>query len=238
MISIAVCDDDLLECCALAEKISTLLGFKQLEYDIRQYGSGEELMKAPIAFDLIFLDIRMKTMNGLEVAEELRRRGKPFILVFVTLSEDYVYEAFDVEAFHYLLKPIDHEKLAKVMNSAMTKLNVRQDGFIIVHKNRQKIKVALEDIIYLEITGRVTKIHCQDYEVEYYEQISTLEQKLKGQDFFRCHKSYLVHFKNVVSFDKHEIVLENGERVLMSKRRYQEFTKGMMRYLKKAGGIL
>ncbi len=237
MISIAVCDDNTIECFAIANKIRTLLLETGIEHTMKEFFDGSELLKSNCSFDIVFLDIKMKT-DGLKTAELLRNRLKQFILIFITSYQEYVYQAFDVEAFNYILKPLDDDKLKRTLKRAIDKSAVHQENFIVINKSRQLIKINLNDVIYFEIRGRVIAIHGKNNITEYYEPIKTLEQKIYGQDFFRCHKSYLINLKYVEKFKKNEIIMDNGDKVLLSKRRYEEFTKRFLSYMKKESGIL
>jgi len=237
MIFIAVCDDNYVECFSISNRIHALLLERGVEHTIKEFFDGLELIESNCSFDFIFLDIEMKT-NGLKTADLLRKRMKQFILIFITSYQEYVYEAFDVEAFAYILKPIDDKKLLKALQRAVDKSANHQESYIVINKNRQTIKVILMEVIYFEIRGRVITIHCKNNIIEYYEQIKNLEQKISGQDFFRCHKSYIVNLNYVEKFNKNEIIMDNGDRVLLSKRKFDEFTKTFLAYIKKEGGIL
>ncbi|MHC1723294.1 MAG: LytR/AlgR family response regulator transcription factor [Aminipila sp.] len=238
MISIAVCDDNTIECLSISNKIHDFLLQTGVEHTILEFFDGAELLESNNSFDIVFLDIKMKKMNGLKTAELLRKKIKHFILVFVTSYQEYVYQAFDVEAFNYILKPINNNKLAKTLERAIAKNANQRDNFIIINKNREIIKINLADVIYFEIQGRVINVHYNNIIVQYYERLNTLEQKLYGQHFFRCHKSYLINLQYVEKFNKTEISMDNGDTVLLSKRRYDEFSKKFLSYMKKEGGMI
>ena len=104
MLSIAVCDDEIIECCNMARKIKEILEEMKISCIIRQFGNGRELLQAPESFDIVFLDIMMHGMDGMETAQIFREKAYDKILIFVSSSREYVFEAFDVGAFHYLLK--------------------------------------------------------------------------------------------------------------------------------------
>ncbi|WP_334074218.1 MULTISPECIES: LytTR family DNA-binding domain-containing protein [Paenibacillus] len=240
MLSIAICDDQAVECLELSKKVHAVLQEAGVAHSIKQFFAGSALLESACAFDLLFLDIKMEHLDGLTTAALMRKRSRPFLLVFITAYREHVYDAFDVEAFHYLIKPVDDGKLAKVLLAVVDKCSAeeRGEGYIVVTRNREAIKLVLDDVIYFEISGRVIKAHCNQRVLEYYDQISALEEKLNRRSFFRCHKSYLIHLKHVMSFDKNEILMDNGDKVLLSKRRHKEFMEALLNYVKKEGGIL
>lgn len=238
MLWIAVCDDEVMECCNIAEKIREILEGMKIPCVVRRFFSGRELTESPDNFDIIFLDIIMAELNGLKTAQIFRERAFDKIIVFISSSRDYVLDGYDVEAFQYLLKPIDEKKLKSVLKRAVVKIKKRKQEYIIVSRERQIRKLFLDDIYYFEIRGRMIDVHGLDGIFSYYEQMSVLEDHLRGKGFFRCHKSYLVNLKYVDVYNRREVILDNGERIAIAKRRYEDFCREILEYMKKNGGIL
>lgn len=238
MLSIAVCDDQIIECCSMAGKIRDILQEMKIPCMIRQFQSGGELQRAMESFDIVFLDIIMQEMDGMKTAQIFRKKASDKILIFVSSSREYVFEAYDVEAFQYLLKPVDDRKLKKVLQKAVQKAESRSQEFMVVSRERQKKKLFLDDIYYFEIKGRMVDVHGTDGVFSYYEQIGELENKLRDKDFFRCHKSYLINLKHVEGYNRQEVTLENGENIVIAKRRYEEFCREVLRVMRRQGGIL
>ena len=237
MLQIAVCDDEVIECCNMAKKIKDILEEMKIPCIIRQFQSGGELLHAPEHFDIVFLDIIMRDLNGLKTAQIFREKFDR-ILIFMSSSREYVFEAYDVEAFQYLLKPVEDGKLKSVLQKAVLKTESRSQEFIIVSRERQKKKLFLDDIYYFEIQGRVVYVHGPEGIFTYYEQIGELENKLRDKGFFRCHKSYLINLKYIDGYNRQEALLENGEKIVIAKRRYDEFVQEMLKVMRKNGGIL
>ena len=238
MLSIAVCDDEIIECCNMARKIKDILEEMGRPCIVRQFQSGGELLQALESFDIVFLDIIMQDLDGMKTAQIFREKASDKILIFVSSSREYVFEAYDVEAFQYLLKPVDDRKLKRVLQKAVLKTERCSREFIIVSSERQKKKVFLDDIYYFEIKGRVVDVHGPEGIFTYYEQIGELENKLCDKGFFRCHKSYLVNLKYVDVYNRREVTLENGERIVIAKRRYDKFVQEVLKVMRKNGGIL
>ncbi|MCI8935382.1 MAG: response regulator transcription factor [Lachnospiraceae bacterium] len=237
MLSIAVCDDEVIACCNLERKIKEILDDKKVPCIIRQFSSGQELLQSVENFDIIFLDIIMCGLDGMKTAQMFRKRAFDKILIFVSSSREYVFDAYDVEAFYYLLKPFDDRKLERVLERAVRKMENSSQEFMIVSKERQKRKLYLDEIYYFEIKGRVVELHAAEGIFAYYEQIGILENRLREKGFFRCHKSYLVNLKYVEGYSRQEIILENGERIMIAKRRYEEFCQEILKYMKKSGAL-
>ena len=205
---------------------------------IRQFNSGQELLRAPERFDMVFLDIIMRDPNGMSTAQLLRTKSPDTILIFISSSREYVFDAYDVEAFQYLLKPIDTGKLRCVLQKAVCKTETHSSEYMMISIERQKKKLYLDDICYFEIRGRKIDIHKADDTLTYYEQIGILEKNLQGKGFFRCHKSYLINLRHVDTYNRQEVTLDNGEKIMIAKRRYDDFIKEILSYMRKSGGII
>ena len=238
MLSIAVCDDEVIECCNMAKRIKEIMEEMKIPCIIRQFRGGGELLQALESFDVVFLDIIMRDLDGMKTAQLFREKAFDKILIFVSSSREYVFEAYDVEAFQYLLKPVEDRKLKSVLQKAVRKTESRSQEFIIVSRERQKKKLFLDDIYYFEIKGRKVDAHGPEGIFAYYEQIGELENKLRDKGFFRCHKSYLINLKYVDGYNRQEAVLENGIKIVIAKRRYDKFVQEVLKVMRENGGIL
>lgn len=233
---VAICDDEK----NIRELIGDKVSKQYPQADIIFFQSGEELLLSDIRIDILFLDIQMSGKNGMEAAREFRKKDKKVILIFVTATEEYVFQAFDVGAFNYIVKPIDDAKFADVFHRAVeelglnkTELEETEEKYVMINNGGVHIKVVLEDIVYAEVFNRKVVIHKQDEKIEYYGKMSTLEA-LAGESFFRPHRAYLVNFKYVEKYDATTIYLEKGS-VLMAKQKYPEFVRKYMKYIQKRG---
>ena len=233
---IAICDDE--------KNIRELIGDKVKsqfpEAEIDFYSSGDELLLSDNLMDILFLDIQMSGRNGMETARELRKKDKRTIIIFVTAAEEYVFQAFDVGAFHYIVKPIDNEKFVEVLCGAVEELEDKNlydkphdEKHLLINNGGVHIKVKIDDIIYAEVFNRIVVIHKMDETIEYYGKMSDLET-LAGDSFFRPHRAYLINFKYVEKYDSTTIYLEKGT-ALMAKQNYSEFVKKYMKYNQRRG---
>ncbi len=237
MLTIAVCDDDIRECLYFSRQVQTVLDKLNVPCMIKQYNSGKELLQATEEFDIIFLDIIMNGMDGMRTAELFRQKFSDKILIFISSSRQYVFDAFAVEAFEYLVKPVDEQKLKRVIQRCISKVDKKSDNFIIIAKDHSTRKLFLDEIRYFEIHGRLIEAHGKNPTFSWYEQIGTLETMLSDKNFFRCHKSYLINLKYVDVYNRQEATLDNGEKILIAKRRYESFCTAILQYMRKNGGL-
>ncbi len=226
---IAICDDEKNICEMLAKKVKKLLPDAVIEC----FSSGEELLNSTYSPQILFLDIQMPGKNGMETARQFRRNHKDTVLIFVTAAEEYVFQAFDVGAFHYLVKPFSDEKFAEVLGRAKELADKGakvkgQSRSVLVSIGGTHRKVYFKDIVYAEVFNRKIMIHTIDETIEYYGKLSDLE-KLAGESYFRPHRAYLVNLQYVVKYDASSITLERG-KVIMAKAKYPEFVKAFLHF--------
>ena len=235
---IGICDDEKEIREILRDKVQSLYP----KADILQYASGEELLARELP-DILLLDIKMQGKSGIETAEELRLIDRYLIIIFVTAIEDYVFQAFDVDAFHYLVKPFSDEKFTEVLRKAAIQFadrkklesehTKREKPNLIITTGGKHITVNFEDIVYAEVFDRKVIIHTLNDDIEYYGKLKELEEKA-GNNFYRPHRAYLVNFRFIRKFDATNIYLEKGQ-ALMAKQNYQGFVKSYLRYNQRKG---
>ena len=236
---IAVCDDEKEIRDMFAEKIERLYP----EADLLLYQSGEELLLSDKEPDILLLDIQMPGKNGMETAKALRRKNKKVIIIFVTALDDFVFQAFDVGAFHYLVKPFDDGKFAKILLNAVKQFEDRKKleraggkreiPSLMITTGGKHITVNLEDIVYAEVFDRKVILHTMDADIEYYGKMKELEEKA-GDEFYRTHRSFLVNFGFIRKYDATTVYLKKGQ-ALMAKQNYGEFVKQYLRYNQRKG---
>lgn len=144
MLSIAVCDDEMLDCCNIVKYIRDILEEMKIPFIVHSFYSGKDLLQAAEDFDIIFLDILMNSMNGMKTAQLLREKAFHKILVFISSSREYVFDAYDVEAFYYLVKPVNRHKLQNLLKRAVAKLEQVSEDFLIIQRERKRKKLSCQ----------------------------------------------------------------------------------------------
>ena len=235
MLKVAVCDDEK----NIRSYLISLIREQDAKCEIAEYTSAEEYLADGAEHDLLFLDIELEGsaqgMDGMELARQIREReqsGQP-IIIFVTGHEKYVYDAFDVDAFQYLVKPVNEQKFAEIFRRAQDKIvseaEQRKKTLVIRHGGANKA-IPLDIIYYMESQGHKIMLSTKHGRMEYYARIGELEEELQGC-FCRIHKGYLVNLGCVDEYSKTEILLTNGDRLPLSKYKYEDFVKAYLRFV-------
>ena len=226
---IAVVDDEK----AIREHICALIEEQQPGSRIEAYPTGEELLTSGKRFDIVFLDIQMEGMNGIEAARNLREQQGDTVLIFITGIKEYVFDALDLYAFQYLLKPIDEDKFAEVLQRAVREVGRKKERRVLFIKSRN-LTLDQSEILYIESRAKKVEIHTVRQTIEIYAAMDELEGQL-GEEFYRCHRAYIVNMDCITEYDSESITLTNGDRVYLTKKKYGEFVKAYMWHLQNGG---
>ena len=223
IIRIAICDDEV----NIRNYLSTLIRRQAVPCDIQEYASADALFSEEMNFDLLFLDIELggspdaDRMDGLSLARRIRDRNlspQPLI-IFVTGHEKYVYDAFDV---------VFGRAAAQI--SAGVGQNLQK---LVVQFGGTSRIIARDSIYYIESHGHKAVLHLKEETVEYYAKLGELERELAGQ-FFRIHKGYMVNLAWVEEYNRSEVIMINGDKLLISKYKYADFVKAHLRFLQQS----
>jgi len=233
MIYIAVCDDEKYMLDKLTKLIYKFFHQKNIEIKIVQFLSGEKLLNFKSQIDILFLDIKMKNIDGMETAKKLRSINFKGFLIFVTILKEFVFEAFEVQAFDYLVKPIEENYFNKTMTRLLNVIQSSENRKLFIHIGNENKLIDFDEIVYCEVINRKVYLHLQSSEIiNYYDKIENLEKKL-DENFFKCHRSYLINLKYLYSFKNNIAYMNNGENIPVSRLRYKEFTNAIMQYMKR-----
>lgn len=228
MIKIAICEANKEESQLLFSFIDQFYKQKELVFKIHCFQSGEELLSfsSKPYFDLIFLGIILKGINGIETASAIREFDPDCFIVFSTSSTEYAVESYQVEAFQYLLKPIDPQKLFQVLEKIQNKLKEKETQVIIVKLKDGYHVVPYQDIIYIESRNHQLIFHLKDKkEFSIYKKMDDLAILFHTEPrFIRTHKSYLINATYVKTAGNTSFTLLNGVEIPIS-RTYTDLAK-------------
>lgn len=207
---------------------------RQLSFQLFFYTSGAQLLDAPISPDIIFLDIKMEGLSGLETAKNIRKYNSRSKIIFLTAYKQYVFQSFDVDASHYLIKPVNPKKLHAVLDHVIGQLEAPSTQFLVFQAKTSTIRLPYSEILFLEVQNRKIIVHTRTETTVFYGKLETLEKNLPPQ-FFRCHRSFIANMDFILRFNKTDLFFTNGETIPVSKRKYTDFSLAFMKFIQKEG---
>jgi len=243
----AVCDDDELICEAVAEKIHRFFYTNGFEAGCERFTSPTSLykrIKGGAKYDIIFLDIDMPVLNGIDLAKGIREiNGKDFKIVFISNREDRVFETFQVQPFGFIRKNNFTRDMTDTISEYMHEKNA-ESNFLAVQTNNNSIVRSLQisEIVYIESYRSSQTVYMSDGEqIEIHMTMDELEEKLKDYDVLRTYKGYLVNFSYVRKIERTGVLVSYAgkEKVLnISRNKVQEMKDKYLNYLRRTGSII
>ena len=204
MLNIGICDDETSMRKALRMPLERKLQLLGESYRIFEYDSGEALMKRMESAepDLLFLDIEMKDLSGMDTARALREKGSHTLLIFVTAYPDYVFQGYEVHAFHYILKPYEEQKIQKVLEQALEELGRNQEQFFLLEQKSGVLRIPLKTILAFSSDRRKVSILLTEGEkLDFYGKLDEVKGSLPDY-FVRCHNRHLINLNHVTALEK------------------------------------
>lgn len=232
MLHIAICDDESYMQDKLKNLVHDFFAENKIVISVITFTCGENLLEYGKKIDVLFLDIQMKSLNGIDTAKILRQSGFEGFLIFVTILKEKVFQAFEVQAFDYLIKPFREDFFYKIMKRLLKHMENAKEKNLLIRIGYENMLIPFDDIVFCEVIGRKIYLHLLSSEIiEYYEKLENLEIKL-GKYFYKCHRSYLVNLKYLRSFKNGMAVMSNGKNIPVSRLRSKEFSSVIFKYMR------
>ena len=168
----------------------------------------------------------------METARKMRSQNYKGYLIFITVLKEMVFQSFEVQAYDYLVKPIEEECFEKTMERLFSAMQNAKDASLLVQKGYESNIIVFDDIVFCEIIDRKIYLHLKTEEViDYYDRIENLETKLDGR-FFKCHRSYLINLSHLKSYKNGMAYMINDKQIPVSRLRSKEFSSVVLKYMK------
>lgn len=221
MIRIALVEDNMNEAETLSAYIHTYM--ENREYVLDHYSDGDEITDENRTYDLIFMDIEMKRMDGMKAARTIREHDEKVMIIFITKMAGLAIEGYSVDASDFIVKPVSYTGFQTRMDRAMRKLNLQSDSFLDVHNGSETMYVRIGDILYVETVGRKNRIHLNNGTgITTSDPLYRLEEKLSGHGFYRPHSAYLVCMYRITGVSSTELFIHDLH-LPISKHRRKDF---------------
>lgn len=235
LIYIAVCDDEEYYRELTKQLLIQYLDKYQVEYAIDEFSSGEEFCEQCVSltkYDIVFLDINLKEMNGIEIAYKIRSYKKDVYIVFITSYINYALEGYRVDAIRYIMKDSLSISIVECMNTIIKKMEIQINKMELIFIEGKK-QIYIEKIFYVEshkhkLVFKIFETGLKEYEM--YDKLDNIEFKFKEYGFLRIHKSYLINMKYIKKISSYKIILISNEELPIPKLRYQKVKEAFILY--------
>ena len=226
---VAICDDEK----AFHKEIINLLHrfqkARRIEIIMDHYEDGNTLLQSGQEYDVIFMDYQMEEMDGIETARKLRETNSDSIIIFISAYPSAALDAFEVQTFRFIQKPIDESKLFKALNDYLK--TVDNDNFLLINTHDEIYKIKFSEIVYLEGDGKYTTIRTKNKALRVHMNLKQLEIRLPSSKFIRCSKSFVAGFEHISNHDSYSIVFDNGEKAVIGAHYATKFKIEFQNYI-------
>lgn len=209
-VNFAICDDSVVDSNYVKELVTQWANDKKYQVNIDIFSSAEAFIFHYVEnkeYDVLLLDIEMGNIDGVTLARQIRKSNKSVQIVFITGYSDYIAEGYDVEALHYLMKPLKKEKLYDVLDRAVNKI-MQNEKHLVLNTFDEMIRIPLHEIIYIDVDRNYVTVHSnKDYTVK--KTLAEIEKEL-DERFFRIGRSAIVNLKYISRVTKTDVYLNNG----------------------------
>ncbi|MGL4875976.1 MAG: LytR/AlgR family response regulator transcription factor [Clostridium sp.] len=227
MINIGICDDDKL----IRERLKKILKGEDREFIIFEFESGEELVKFNETLDILFLDIDMGGIDGIEAGKELRKKDKKLKIIYLTSFSDCTHLAFKVHAFGYLTKPFEEKDIINELNEALEYTKIVQEEELEFVSTDGIIRLKQKDIYYFEYFNRKVNIVTKEREYLIKDKITRIIDVMEKYNFYSPHKSFTVNLFYVKNIKGYEICMMNDDVIPLSQKKSPDFREKLNEFI-------
>lgn len=228
MLKVVVCDDEINILREIEEIVGSKFAHNQITCDLQSINDARILLQElkENSIDILFLDIDMPYYSGMDIASYINENNLSTILIFVTSHDELVFKTFAYKPFGFLRKSHIAEEIDELVERLSRELESRKQELVIT-KAGEMVKLSLCDISYIESEGNYLNIRAKEEIIRHRETMSNMENELKGKDFIRCHKGYLVNVNCIEKMKMSELVVKcgNEEVILPVGRSYEKDVK-------------
>ncbi len=222
MIKIAICEDEKDQQELLKAHIEKIFKGLSIKYSLDAFNSGEELLENYSKdIDIVFLDIQLNEINGMDTARKIRFLDNEVEIIFITSLIEYALEGYEVRVYRYLIKPVKYDDLKEYIINCIKEVDIK-NKYIIVKEQGSRIKIDINEITYIEVQKENITMHTLSQIYKIKGTMSNIEKEINCSRFCRCHKSYLINLEHVESIKQCVAILESKEEVPISRYRFKD----------------
>ena len=218
-LKIAICDDLKTDTNLIFQLLAQYEAENTIRFQIDTFSDGQAFMKAfqKDLYDIIFLDIYIDDILGIDVAREIRKTDRNVNIIFTTTSDEFFREGFEVNATHYLLKPVSYDALSEALDRIADVVNATRD-ILVIPDNSDDVDLSQQNIYYIETIRNGIRIHFEADTLEFRYSMAKAEEQLNPEYFLRTHRSYIVNMNYIKEVQSDSFILLNGEEIFMRQK--------------------
>lgn len=221
---IAICDDNKDYRELLFNYVKFYFSEKHIPFECEEYSCGEDLLDSNLKFDIVFLDIEMRAINGIKVTERLNRNNRNTIIFIVTAYNSYLDDAMDLKVFRFIDKDsISPQRMYSSLDKAIAQIN--QGDVVIRTTDNNVIKIHKNDVMYVEVTRKETTIFTIDNYYKSRETLNFFKEHLTSNYFVIPHNSFIVNLNYVKKYQREELTMKNDVKIYISQKKQPEIRK-------------
>jgi DNA-binding LytR/AlgR family response regulator len=225
MVNIAIVEDE-------QKHVEILKGYldrygeeHKTSFSVREFRDGMDIIDDyNTDYDIIFLDIQMKLLDGMTTAKRIREVDKNVVLIFITTTVQYAVQGYQVDALGYVLKPVSYIQFEQLVEKAMGRVDQKnKKDYIVFSASEKQVKLDCSLISYIESRRNNVLIHTKEEDYITVGPLKKYEEILKTRGFSKCHNAYIVNLSAVFAIDRDEVVLVDKTTLPISRARKKEF---------------
>ncbi len=228
---VAICDDEKPMQTILENLLDEFGRLRNIDISIDKFDNGHDLLRVlnEKEYEIVFMDHQMQDIDGMETSRLIRSRNNDCVIIFVSAFPEVAVDSYEVNAFRFIVKPINKEKLFKAIDDHLRSIDY--DNLLILNTNDGKWKIKMSDIIYAEAKGKHTIVRTAQKSFEINIHMKKIEDKLPSEKFCRCQRAYIAGFAHINNHTNAEIIFDNGERAQIGKAYYSKFKNAFQEYI-------
>lgn len=226
---IAICDDEKVFVDNIIQHLDFFSTDNNIDFEKYIFDNPGDVISSNINFDIAILDIEMNKMDGIELGEKLRKANPHIILIYVTAYRKYLDDALNLNAVRFFEKPLDSQRFYRGLSDAIKRIDNSIISFYL-RDNKIVERISVQDIIFVEIEKRKTRIVTSSKEYHSDHNINFWRDSLKSTIFISPHKSYIINFNYVTAYERDYIILNEQYRVSIARNKQSDFYRKFMQY--------
>lgn len=227
---IAICDDEQIYIDNIAEHLDIFSAENNIDFEKSIFTNSADILASDIRFDIAVLDVEMDNINGIKLGSELRKRNPHIILIYVTAYRKYLDDALNLNAVRFFEKPLDPQRFYRGLHDAVKRIDNTSISFYLKDQELTE-RISAQDIIFVEIEKRKTKVVTRDKEYHSDHHISFWQDKLTSTIFISPHKSYIINFNYVTAYERNYAILDERYKVNIARNKQADFYRKFMQYV-------